>query len=159
MTTAVPCRRFSEPLTAVPVHAPGSMATDAARASALDIEDKVDPLATDLEGALDPAARGIVPEQTAVVGREDLEAVGDDPLRAREHERLRAAPVDDEADLPAILRVDEALLVDQQGVPEAVRRHHPGADDERAARADDSNSARRRRLDGVPFAVLDRAAP
>jgi hypothetical protein len=50
-----------------------------------------------------------------------LEAVGDDPLLAAEHERLRAAPVDDETDLPAMLRVDEALLVDQQRVPEAVR--------------------------------------
>src|SRR3990172_7395648 len=102
MTSAVSCGRSSEPLTAVPVHAPGSMATDAARASALDIEDIVDPLATDLEGALDPAARGIVPEQTAVVGREDLEAVGDAPLRAGEHERLRAAPVDDETNPPAM---------------------------------------------------------
>src|SRR5690348_13931501 len=135
MTTVVSRRGCSEPLIPAPVHAPDTMSTAAASASALHIEDKVDPLAAQFEGALDPATRRIVPEQTAVIGRQDPEALGHDALLAGKHERVRAARVDDKANLPTVLRVDQALPVDEPSVPEAVRRQQPGADHEWAARA------------------------
>ena len=92
--------------------------------------------------------------------RQDPEALGDDPLLAGVHERLRAAAVDDEADLPTMLRVDETLPVDEPSVPEAVRREQLGAHHERAARANDPKAVRLRcYFDGVPFAILVRAAP
>src|SRR5512145_570102 len=110
MTTAV-ARRPSGPRIATPVHATDSAPTSVAMASRLCIEHVLNPFTAYLQTALDPPAGRVVPEDSAVERRQDLEPLGHDLRAVLEHERLRALRVDHEADLSAVLRIDQARLV------------------------------------------------